>query len=195
MHLEAIARSGPLDSAIVFSPRETSRAAFCAAMRDKGVKVAAAAAAEEAVAASDLVICAARSRDETPTIRGEWLRPGMTIVSIGSTLPEQRELDPETIARSDLIVADMVDEVANDTGDMIAAQASGVDFTARLVALSDVVSGAHPGRTDAAQIVLYKSVGAAIQDLAVAAMCVERARAAGIGSSIPAPIRPVNKGK
>jgi ornithine cyclodeaminase/alanine dehydrogenase len=42
---------------------------------------------------------------------------------------------------------------------------------------------------------LYKSVGAAIQDLAVAAMCVERARAVGIGSPIPAPIRPVNKGK
>jgi ornithine cyclodeaminase/alanine dehydrogenase len=194
-HLEAIAATGPLEVATVFSPRETSRAAFCAAMSDKDIKVVPSASAEDAVAASDLIICAARSRDETPTIRGEWLRPGMTIVSIGSTLPEQRELDPETIARADLIVADMVEEVAHDTGDMIMATKSGVDFAARLVALSDVVSGAHPGRTSGGQIMLYKSVGAAIQDLAVAAMCVERARAEGIGSSIPAPIRPVNKGK
>ncbi|WP_022677557.1 hypothetical protein [Novosphingobium sp. B-7] len=42
---------------------------------------------------------------------------------------------------------------------------------------------------------LYKSVGAAIQDLTVAAMCVERARALSLGTEILAPIQPVNKGK
>jgi len=194
-HIEALAKSGPLGPVTVFSPREASRAAFCAAMRDKGIDVVAAASSEEAVAVSDLVICAARSRDETPTIRGAWLRPGMTVVSIGSTLPEQRELDPEAIARADLIVADMVEEVAHDTGDMIEAARMGVDFSDKLIALSDVVSGAHRGRTSEREIMLYKSVGAAIQDLAVAKMCVERARSAGIGSPIPAPIRPISKGK
>lgn len=194
-HLEALSRSGPLGAASVFSPRATSREAFCATMADRQVKVSPAASAEQAVAESELIICAARSRDETPTFRGEWMRPGMTVVSIGSTLPEQRELDPEAIARCDLIVADMVEEVAHDTGDMIAASQAGVGFSSKLVSLSDLVSGAHPGRTTNAQIMLYKSVGAAIQDLAVAAMCVERARAAGIGTVIPAPIQPVNKGK
>ena len=38
-------------------------------------------------------------------------------------------------------------------------------------------------------------VGAAIQDLTVAAICVERARELGIGTEIPAPIQPVDKGK
>lgn len=194
-HLEALVRSGPLGEISVFSPREVSRAAFCKTMAEKGVKVVSKASAEQAVAEAELVICAARSRDETPTFRGDWMRPGMTVVSIGSTLPEQRELDPEAIKRSDLIVADMVEEVANDTGDMIAARQSGVEFTSKLASLADLVSGVHPGRTSAGQIMLYKSVGAAIQDLAVAAMCMDRARATGIGTVIPAPIQPVNKGK
>ena len=141
------------------------------------------------------MICAARSRDETPTLLGRWLRPGMTVVSIGSTLPEQREIDSEAVARADLIVADMVEEVAHDTGDMIAARSQGVAFAEKLVSLAEVVGGRHPGRGDARQIMLYKSVGAAIQDLAVARMCAARARQLGIGSTIPAPIRPVSKGK
>lgn len=194
-HLEAMARSGPLGAISVYSPRETSRVAFCAAMAAKDIAVEPAATAQAAVDASDLVICAARSRDETPTILGSWLRPGMTVISIGSTLPEQRELDPEAIARADLIVADMVEEVAHDTGDMIAARDAGVAFEDRLVPLADIVSGGHAGRTSADQIILYKSVGAAMQDLAVAHLCVERARDVGIGTAIAAPISPVSKGK
>jgi ornithine cyclodeaminase/alanine dehydrogenase len=78
---------------------------------------------------------------------------------------------------------------------MLAATAAGVDFAHKLTGLTDVICGDHPGRTDAAQIVLYKSVGAAIQDLAIAVLCVERARASGIGMLIPAPISPVSKRK
>lgn len=194
-HLEALAQSGPLGGIQVFSPRESSRAAFCAAMAEKGISVIPAETAQAAAASADLVICAARSRDESPTFRGAWLRPGMTVVSIGSTLPEQRELDPEAIARAELIVADMVEEVAHDTGDMIEARKAGVVFDGKLASLASVVSRVHPGRTSPDQIMLYKSVGAAIQDLTVAAMCVERARTLGIGTAIPAPIQPVDKGK
>lgn len=194
-HLEALARSGELAVATVFSPRETSRIAFCEAMAEKGISAAPAPSAEAAVAEADLVICAARSRDETPTFRGSWLRPGMTLLSIGSTLPEQREIDADAIARADLIVADMIEEVTHDTGDMIAAARAGVDFSNKLVGLSDVISGLHAGRSDASQIIVYKSVGAGIQDLAVAALCVKRARERGIGNAIPAPIAPIDKSR
>lgn len=194
-HLEAFAQSGPLGEVCVFSPREASRGAFCTAMAEKGISVSQAATARAAVDVADLVVCAARSRDESPTLLGEWLRPGMTVVSIGSTLPEQRELDPAAIARADLIIADMVEEVAHDTGDMIAASAAGVTFADKIVSLAEVMSGIHSGRSGAEQIILYKSVGAAIQDLAVAASCVERAEKLGIGTLIPAPIQPVDKSK
>jgi ornithine cyclodeaminase/alanine dehydrogenase-like protein (mu-crystallin family) len=63
------------------------------------------------VAGADLLVCAARSRDEQPALRGAWLEPGMTVISIGSTVPEQRELDVEAIAGADVVVADQVHEV------------------------------------------------------------------------------------
>jgi ornithine cyclodeaminase len=50
--------------------------------------------------------------------------------------------------------------------------------------LGELVSGARPGRADAAQITLYKSVGVAVQDAAAAAMVLEAARRDGVGRVI-----------
>ena len=194
-HLKAVASLGGVEAVTVFSPRAASRAAFAAEFAGQPFAVAQAESAGQAVAGASLVLCAARSRDETPTFRGEWMRPGMTVISIGSTLPEQREIDPEAIARADLIVADMVDEVAHDTGDMIAAAREGVAFADKLTGLDALVSGAHPGRRSPGEIALYKSVGAAIQDLAVAGLCADRAEARGAGTTIPAFAPPIDKGK
>jgi ornithine cyclodeaminase/alanine dehydrogenase len=145
------------------------------------------------VSGASVILCAARSYDETATLHGEWLQPGSTVVSIGSTVREQREVDPETIGRADVVVADMVEEVLHDTGDLIAARAAGIDISDRIRSLADVVAGRRDGRTDPRQIVLYKSVGSAVQDLAVAAMCVEAAQKAGIGAEFPIHIQPVEK--
>jgi ornithine cyclodeaminase/alanine dehydrogenase len=138
-------------------------------------------------------MCAGRSRDETPTLQGAWLRPGATVVSIGSTLPEQREVDPEVLTLADVLVADLVHEVLEDTGDLIAARAAGVDVGATISSLADLVAGRSPGRTSPDQIAVYKSVGSAVQDLAVAAMCVRLAERAGIGTALPATVSPVHK--
>jgi ornithine cyclodeaminase/alanine dehydrogenase-like protein (mu-crystallin family) len=140
-----------------------------------------------------LVICAARSRDESPTVRGAWLRPGTTVVSIGSTLPEQHEVDVELLDRAELIVADMVDEVLHDTGDALAAKAAGVDLGPKTISLADLVAGRHPGRASSDDILVYKSVGSAVQDIAVAAMCLTEARRLGLGVPLPISIPPVHK--
>jgi len=175
-HLHALAAVREIARATVFSPRPESRRRFVDGFADTGIDVSAASSAEAAVAESTLVVCAARSRDETPTFLGSWLRPGMTVVSIGSTLPEQREVDPETLRRADVVVADVLDEVVEQTGDAIAARNAGVDVGARARSLSDLVSGRCPGRRAPEQIAVYKSVGSAVQDLAVAQMCVRRAQ-------------------
>ncbi|MEV6350634.1 ornithine cyclodeaminase family protein [Actinoplanes sp. NPDC051851] len=187
-HLRALLTCHTPSRVRVHSPNAGSRSDFARAF--PGVE--AVPSAEEAVRGAGLIVCAARSRDESPTLLGRWLSPGVTVLSIGSTLPEQREVDPEVIARADLVVADMPAEVVHDTGDMIAAAAAGVDVS-RTVPLADVVAGRHPGRTADGQIVVYKSVGAAVQDIAVAAMCVERARELGLGTTLPVTIRPVQK--
>ncbi|MEU6412909.1 ornithine cyclodeaminase family protein [Microbispora sp. NPDC046933] len=192
-HVRALAAVRELSSVTVFSPNPNSRTRFLEHLADLGLSMRAADSAPAAVAGADLVVCAARSSDERPTLRAEWLEAGMTVVSIGSTLPEQREVDTEVIARAGLIVADQMDEVVNDTGDMIAAKQTGIVFADRLRSLGDVVSGRVPGRRSAEDIVVYKSVGGAVQDLAVAAMCVRRAVELSIGTVLPVGINPVAK--
>jgi ornithine cyclodeaminase/alanine dehydrogenase len=192
-HLRAIAAVRAVNAVRVYSPRPESRARFIGELSELGLAISAEDEAQAAVRDATLVICAARSRDESPTLRGEWLAPGSTVVSIGSTLPEQREVDSETMRRADLIVADELREVLDETGDALAARRDGVDLESKTVSLSDLVSGRVPGRQDDQQVLLYKSVGGAIQDLAVAAMCVARAREAGLGATLPVDITPVAK--
>jgi ornithine cyclodeaminase/alanine dehydrogenase len=194
-HLQALSALRTLKRVTVFSPNPESRARFARELADTCTDIVSASSAQVAVADADVVLCAARSRDETPTLYGEGLSPGTTVISIGSTLPEQREVDVSVVAAASVIVADVAHEVAHDTGDMRAAARAAVAFESKIVPLADVVGGRHPGRTSTAEILLYKSVGAGIQDLAVATMCYARATERGVGTRLPALITPVDKGK
>ena len=192
MHLRALSAVRRISAARVFSPNPASRERFVTALGDLGLPIAPAENGRAAVSGADLVICAARSRDETPTLMGEWLDDEATVISIGSTLPEQREIDASVVARAGVIVADMVEEVANDTGDMLAARQAGIDFEDRLISLADAVG--DPNRIPKRRgLRLYKSVGAALQDLTIAGMCVARAHKAARGTELPVSIAPISK--
>lgn len=192
--LTALAAARDISHVSVFSPTRDNRERFAEEFRVKlSASVLPADEPQSAIAGADVVVCAARARDESPVLLGKWLELGMTVVSIGSTLPEQREVDVEAVERAELIVADMPEEVAHDTGDMLAAKQSGVEFMRKLVSLSDLIGGRVAPRADPAGIVLYKSVGSALQDVVVAEMLLSRARARGIGTVLPASISPVAK--
>jgi alanine dehydrogenase len=190
--LECLAAVRALGAVRVYSPTPASRERYAEGFRPR-LDVTAVGTPQAAVDGADVVLCAARSRDETPVLRGAWLPAGATVVSIGSTLPEQREVDEETLARAAHIVADMPDEVAHDTGDAIAATKAGVDLAARLVPLADLVAGRMASRAAAGDIVVYKSVGSALQDIVVAEMLYAQARLQGRGVALPASIVPVAK--
>lgn len=190
--LECLAAVRPLQAVRVFSPTPASRERFAEGFRP-ALEIAAVASPQRAVQDADVVLCAARSRDESPVLRGAWLMAGCTVVSLGSTLPEQREVDEETMARAACIVADMPEEVLHDTGDAIAAAKAGVDLAGKLASLADLVAGRLLPRRSAGDIALYKSVGSALQDIAVAEMLLVRARQLGLGTVLPASIVPIAK--
>lgn len=190
--LGCLAAVRALQAVRVFSPTPASRERFAEVFRP-ALDIVAVDRPEAALHGADVVLCAARSRDESPVLRGAWLPAGATVVSLGSTLPEQREVDEETMSRAACIVADMPHEVAHDTGDAIAATKAGVDLAARLVPLSDLVAGRVAPRRQRADIVLYKSVGSALQDIVIAEMLLTRARQQGRGVELPASIVPVGK--
>jgi ornithine cyclodeaminase/alanine dehydrogenase-like protein (mu-crystallin family) len=185
-HVAAIATVRKIESLTVYSPTAANREAF-ASKRGAELKIDCRArdSAHAAVEGADLVVAAARSHDETPILEGAWLKPGMMVVSIGSTVAEQREVDPAVIERASVIVADVPGEVAHETGDMIAAKAAGVAFESKMVALSDVARGSRPVKQGRDNIVLFKSIGSGLQDIAVSGLCHEKARAAGVGIELP----------
>jgi ornithine cyclodeaminase/alanine dehydrogenase len=185
-HVRAFARVRRLRSVKLYSPAPERRARVAAELaRELEVPCSAAAGPREALEGADLVLAAARSHDETPVFDGAWLRPGMLVVSIGSTMPEQREIDPQTIAASDLIVCDVVREVVEETGDFLAARRAGVVFEPKLHSLNELVLGRLEAQVAAARQPLYKSVGAAVQDVAVARIALERARERGLAAPLP----------
>jgi ornithine cyclodeaminase/alanine dehydrogenase-like protein (mu-crystallin family) len=176
----------------VFSPTPASRERFAESFRP-ALDIEAVNSAQEAVQECDVVICAARSRDESPVLQGAWLSAGTTVVSLGSTLPEQREVDAVTMERAVCIVADMPHEVLHDTGDAIAALSAGVKVAEKLIPLADLVGGRVHPRQNESDIVLYKSVGSALQDVVMAEMLYERAKQQGIGIDQLTSIVPVSK--
>lgn len=193
-HLSAIREIRQFSRIRVFSPTPNSRERFARrAAAELGLEVDPVNSPEAAVQGAGLVVCAARSRNETAILDGHWLAPGTTAISIGSTVPEQREADWVTFDRARTIVADVVDEVVTDTGDGLDAAAHGVDVEAKTVALADVVAGLARPRQSAADIVLYKSVGSALQDITLAVLAYQRAIEIGKGQDHPALIIPVPK--
>jgi len=185
-HLLAFAAIRKPTEVRVFSPSPENRAAFAIEFTQRlGIPCRAVDSPAAVVDNADVLIAAARSRDETPIFGGALLRPGMTVASVGSTLPEQREIDPETIARSDLIIADEPAEVATKTGDFIAASRIGLSFADKMASLNDLVRGRVADRLAEARLVLFKSIGAGVQDIAVAEFMLDRAVKTGLASELP----------
>ena len=185
-HLQATAAVREISAVKVFSPTPANRERFAGDFTDQlGAPCTTVASAQEAVEGSDIVIAAARSSDEAPILLGDWLVPETLVVSIGSTLPEQHEIDTRVIEVCDLIVCDMIEEVVHETGDFLDAQKADVAFDDKLASLNELVRGSLDDRLAAARQPMFKSIGSAIQDIAVAELAFNRAIEQGLGVELP----------
>ena len=174
-HVRALACVRPIESLRVYSPNPEHCRAFAAEMGESlGVPHAAAGSARELVEGSATIVAAARARLEEPVLDGTWLGPGSLVLSIGSTLPEQRELDVASLERAELIVADDRSEVLETSGDCIAAAREGVELAGKTVELSAAVRDSSYRQLVREGITIFKSVGSALQDLALALLVFER---------------------
>lgn len=175
--IAAVRAVRPIRRIQVFSRTAERRERLCGELED--VEAEAFDSPEEAVSGAQIVVVATHSTGGL-AFAGEWLRePGVHVNSIGSTLPAQREIDPEVFRRCDRIVFDA--EIAlGESGDAIAASAEGALQPQDVVLLGDVVAGKAIGRERPDQCTLYKSVGSGIQDIALALAVCELAAAEGI---------------
>ncbi len=142
------------------------------ASRELGLEVRVSDTAEEVVRRSDVVITATTSR--TPFVKKQWVRPGTHFSAIGAFTPEMAELEAELVASSKVYV-DSLEAAKEEAGDIIQAVAKGLmrweDVRAEI---GEVVAGLKKGRENDEEVTVFKSVGIAVQDAAVAALILRR---------------------
>jgi alanine dehydrogenase len=185
-HVRAFATVRRIRAISVFSPTTERRETFAAGIRKElGLPVDAVDTAEAAISGATVVLAAARSRGERPIVHGDWLSSGTVVVSIGSTVPEQREIDVSVAAKSDLIVCDVVDEVLHQTGDMIEAARVGIPVAEKTVSLHSVLCGEVKQKLVDAKLPLFKSVGSGLQDIVVAEHLLNKALETGSAAVLP----------
>lgn len=130
------------------------------------------------------VVVTATSSHE-PVLRREWLAEGAHLNAVGASAPMFRELDSATLAACSLF-ADSRESLENEAGDyQLAVSEGAISGPEHIRAeLGEVVAGIRPGRTDAAQLTVFRSLGLAIEDLAAAEYAVENARRRGAGVEV-----------
>ena len=179
--LEAMHALGRTTNARVYSRNPANRIGFASELTDRlGIDIAVCGSAREAVDGSGIVVAAVKSSE--PVLEGEWLQPGMHVNSVGTARPDQREITPSTFARSDIVVVDTREGVFTEAGDAIIAKDTISPEEA--YELAELVNGRAPRRTDSSQITLFKSVGTAIQDVALAARVFTQAKERAIGKEL-----------
>lgn len=180
--LEAMHALGLVERARVYSPTPANRERFAAAYSDSlGIDVRAVGDARAAIDGAGIVVAGVKSLETV--FYGAWLEAGVHVNSVGTARPDLREIDPETFVRSDIVVVDTREGVFGEAGDAIAAK--DVIEPKDVHELSEVVAKHRPVRTRDDQITLFKSVGTAIQDIALAAKIYEHARDRGLGTEFP----------
>jgi len=179
MQLRALALVRPIRSARVWARDATKARAFAVRMTvSLGLPVAAAATAEQAVQGADVIVTTTPAT--APILHDA--APGQHITAMGADAEHKNEIAPALLARA-TYVADRLAQT-RALGELHHAIAAGTIAADIVFAeLGAVVAGLAPGRTDAASITLADLTGTGIQDTAIAALAVSRARAVGAGHS------------
>ena len=134
---------------------------------------------QSAVEGADLVITVTASR--APLVRAEWLSPGVTVIAVGSDAPDKQELHVDVLALADKIVADSIPQCLR-LGEIHHAVESGAITKEKIYAeLGEITAGLKPGRVSENEIIVCDLTGVGVQDVAAAALVMERATLKGVG--------------
>ncbi|MFD9335574.1 ornithine cyclodeaminase family protein [Streptomyces sp. NPDC060028] len=163
-HLEAVLALGPLAEAVVVARRPEGARKLAEYARTLGVRARTGTAGD--VAEADLVVCCTTARE--PLFDGRLVAPGATVVAVGSHEPQARETDTALVRRAAVYVESRA-AALREAGDLLVPEAEGAIGPGHISGtLADLVSGRMPAGGAASCPQLFKSVGMAWEDLAVA---------------------------
>ena len=150
-HAEALATVRDFDELRLWARNPESGAAAAADIGATFVPEA-----EQAVRDADVVACTTSAIE--PILRGDWLRPGCFVASVGWNTADGRELDDAAMANT--VLVESVDAAKDQAGDI---RGSGCEIFAEV---GEVFAGTKTVPDGAT--VIYDSVGIAIMDVAAA---------------------------
>jgi len=162
-HLDAMVAARPIESVTVVS--RSSGPAEALAERARGMGLDGRVGPASAVADADIV-CTCTTSPE-PLFDGDLLPPGAHVNAVGAFEPHARELDEATVGRGLVVVEDRA-AALEEAGDLIIPLRAGVIDEGHVVAdLRELVAGTQV-RKSTDDVTVFKSVGLALEDLAVA---------------------------
>lgn len=182
--LEAMLAARDLEEVRVYDMNQERTKAFAAKMQEElkayGAKITAASSSDEAIDDADLIITVTPS--SRPVFDGTKVKKGATISCVGAYQHHMQEMDPAVLPRASKIYFDSRDAVLSESGDILIPLEQGLitedDFTGDL---GDVLLGNIKGRENDDEIIVFETVGVAVQDLVTAKEIYDKAVTAGIG--------------
>ncbi len=180
---EAICKIRPITEIRIHSRSNENRARFCRALAPLAADVFGTDSAEEAVRGADIIVTATTATE--PVLKGAWLAPGSHVNAIGANYEYRRELDTDVVAKAAVIATDDREQVKYEATDLAAPVAERIITWDQVLGLGDIVAGNRPGRNGPGDITLFKSLGVALEDVALAACAYEKALETGAGQKLP----------
>ncbi len=179
-HLEALTAAHEFDRISLYAP---TAAHADAVARDFDDEMTVCTSAREAVEGADVVVTVTSARD--PVLERGWLAPGAHVNAVGASTPRSRELDAQTVADCALF-CDSRESLRHEAGEFRLAVEQGAIAGVEHVRaeLGDVLAGQRPGRRDARELTVFRSLGIGIEDLAAAQVAAEVARRVGLGTEV-----------
>ena len=168
-HIEAVLAVRPIEKIIVFSRSKPSAEKFCSTLANQ---VQCEIGEKESLLEADIVCTTTPA--SSPLFETDKIKPGCHLNVVGSHQPSFREVPTGLVARSKIIV-DKREACEQEAGDLIIpVQEGSWSFEQVHGELGQVVSGDIIARESENEITLFKSVGNAIQDHAMAHLIMEK---------------------
>ena len=153
----------PIREVSLWNHRPEKAEALAAELRAEGLPVTAVTDLEAAVRGADLVSCATLST--SPVVRGAWLKDGAHLDLVGAFNMKMREADDEALRRAEVYVD--TPAARTEGGDVaVSLQAGAISEDHLRGNLADLCR--NPPHRAPEAITAFKSVGAALEDLAAA---------------------------
>jgi ornithine cyclodeaminase len=150
---------------IAWSPTRSRLEAYGDEMTEDGFAVTLADGPQAVCEAADVLIVATPAR--AAIVHADWLAPGVHVNALGADSPGKQELQPECLAKADIVAVDRLSQCAV-FGELRHALDAQLISTARTTSLGDIIAGRKPGRTTDTQITIADLTGVGFQDTAIA---------------------------